>query len=341
MERTFCSGSAGVEVFDTMTHLIARISNRVIFGKELCRNEKFIHSVVRFSETIPLMAPFIQWSPLWLRGLMYFVLSSVLGGKKAPLKILIPYLKRRMEEHKATNVESILVSDYIIRNSLPNERLEGIAVRLLNINFASIHTSSIFMTQTLFEIALLPQENIESMRQEITEALQSEGGWNKGALDKFHKVDSALREVGRYYGLVHFTLSRVSMECCDLGDGIYVPPNARVSVDIKAIHFNPRVYPDPNKCDLFRFSNLRRKEDKESSKYGFATIDSHYLPFGAGRHACAGRHFAAMELKIMLAHILLHYDISYPPGIIRRPKNIIFNGAIIPDPKARLVFTPR
>lgn len=50
-----------------MTHLIARISNRVIFGEELCRDENFLKGVVRFAETTPLMAPFIQWSPLAFR----------------------------------------------------------------------------------------------------------------------------------------------------------------------------------------------------------------------------------------------------------------------------------
>jgi hypothetical protein len=48
-----------------------------------------------------------------------------------------------------------------------------------------------------------------------------------------------------------------------------------------------------------------------------------------------------MELKIMVAHILLRYDVSLPPGAISRPKNIIFNGAIVPDPKAHLILTPR
>ena len=48
-----------------------------------------------------------------------------------------------------------------------------------------------------------------------------------------------------------------------------------------------------------------------------------------------------MELKIMLAHILLEYDFKYPSGITERPKNMIFNGAIIPDPKTHLLFTAR
>src|SRR5437016_1975918 len=97
-----------------MTHLVARISNRVIFGEELCRNEKFLKAIVKFAGTTPLIAPFVQWSPFALRPyvfsslrvldilrysirVVYFVFSSILGGKKAPLKIMIPYLKRYMK----------------------------------------------------------------------------------------------------------------------------------------------------------------------------------------------------------------------------------------------------
>lgn len=43
----------------------------------------------------------------------------------------------------------------------------------------------------------------------------------------------------------------------------------------------------------------------------------------------------------MLAYILLNYDLSFPPGITQRPKNIIFNAAVVPDPKAEVVFTRR
>ncbi|PPQ67316.1 hypothetical protein CVT25_005900 [Psilocybe cyanescens] len=333
--------TANIAVFDTMTHLIARISNRVIFGKELCRNQKFLHAVVRFAETTPLMAPFIQWSPLPFRPLVYFILSSILGGKKAPLKVLIPFLNRYMKDRQTMIEKPHLVSEFLIQSAPPQETVEGIAVRLLNINFGSIHTSSIFITQTLFEIALLSSEEIESMRSEIKEALDLEGGWTKAAVDRFFKVDSALREVGRYHGLMQFALPRFAVVGCELDDGTHIPPGSRLAIDMKAIHYDARVYPDPNRCDLFRFSNLRAKDGLDNLKHGFATVDSYYLPFGAGRHACAGRFFAAVELKIMLAHMLLEYDISYPPTVTQRPKNMVFNGAVIPDSKARLLFKRR
>ncbi|KAF9049732.1 cytochrome P450 [Panaeolus papilionaceus] len=331
-----------IEAFETMTRLIARISNRVILGTEMCRNKDFLRAVVRFAESVAAMAPFIQWSPILLRPVTYYILSLLVGSKKEPLKYTVPYITRFIEERKTTSERANLVLEYVVAAAPPEETVPGIAIRLLNINFASIHTSSLFLTQALFEIALLSPKDVDGIRTEVQDALESEGGWTRDAMAKFYKIDSALREVGRCYGLMHYGLPRLAMVATDLGDGTFIPPGHRVAIDMKAIHYNPETYPDPEKCDLFRFSKLREKEgvDPNDTKYGFSTIDSHYLPFGAGRHSCAGRNFASMELKIMIAHMLLKYDITLPPGM-GRAKNLIFNGAVIPDPKAHLIFTVR
>ncbi|KAJ7049857.1 hypothetical protein C8F01DRAFT_1264742 [Mycena amicta] len=39
-----------------------------------------------------------------------------------------------------------------------------------------------------------------------------------------------------------------------------------------------------------------------------------YLPFGTGKHACPGRFFAATELKMMLAHFVVNYDLEAESG---------------------------
>ena len=62
-------------------------------------------------------------------------------------------------------------------------------------------TSSIFGSHVLFEIACMPQSDIQRIRKEITTALEEEGGWNKPALARLWLLDSLLREVGRVYGL--------------------------------------------------------------------------------------------------------------------------------------------
>jgi len=69
-------------------------------------------------------------------------------------------------------------------------------------NRSPLHScSSTFLTQALFELASLPSSDIDSIRAEVTHALEEEGGWTKAALARFHKIDSVLKEVGRVHGV--------------------------------------------------------------------------------------------------------------------------------------------
>jgi hypothetical protein len=107
-----------------MTHLIARISNRIVFGLGLCRNEKFLQTVVRFAETVTLMAPFIKWTPPVLRpyvsdisnshadvdrpySVTHFLLSRIFGGKREVLRHILPHLKEHFDNHKPLSETSV------------------------------------------------------------------------------------------------------------------------------------------------------------------------------------------------------------------------------------------
>jgi hypothetical protein len=58
------------------------------------------------------------------------------------------------------------------------------------------------MTQALFELAIYPKSQLEEIRNQVRQALAEEGGWSKASLARFHKLDSLLREVGRFHGLM-------------------------------------------------------------------------------------------------------------------------------------------
>lgn len=47
-----------------------------------------------------------------------------------------------------------------------------------------------------------------------------------------------------------------------------------------------------------------------------------------------------MELKVILAQLLLNYDFSLPPNTAR-PKNFTFNTAVVPDTEAKIEFRRR
>ena len=63
------------------------------------------------------------------------------------------------------------------------------------------------------------------------------------------------------------------------------------------------------------------KEDTKSREHAKTTLGSKqpsvvtggdtFLSFGHGKHSCPGRFFASQEMKLMLAHLLQHYDVEY------------------------------
>ncbi|KAJ8516848.1 hypothetical protein ONZ45_g5889 [Pleurotus djamor] len=335
---------ASISMFHTMTHMMGRITNRAMLGVDMCRNDEYIHAVVNFAETLSQYATLLKWSPVLLRRPLYFILSSLLGGPKQPMKYVKPYLLKRLEERAQESPSSHLfnIAEFLIHNAPPEtlSDIDDLAMRILNVNFGSIHTSSIYVTQALFEMAQMSEDDRESIRREVRQALEEEGGWNKAALQRFRKLDSLLREVGRMYGLSRFGMNRLTIANGRLSDGTVVPSWYKVMVNLKPIHRNSSVYPNPNTFDPFRFSKLRDEEDS-SVKHGFTTVDKDFIAFGTGRHACPGRFFASMELKIMLAHVLLRYDFKLPDGATKRPPSFVLAGTTLPPLKGHILFKPR
>lgn len=116
-------GHFELPVFDTMTHLIARVSNRVVFGLGLCRDEGFLRAIVRFAETLPLMAPFIRWTPHRFRPVTYSILSRIFGGKREPLRYILPYLQDHFDNHKSLSDATVSRAFFFVQIALAFGRL--------------------------------------------------------------------------------------------------------------------------------------------------------------------------------------------------------------------------
>ncbi|KAF8204330.1 cytochrome P450 [Mycena galopus ATCC 62051] len=359
---SFPSGekSTTIPLFHTMTHLVARISNRVMLGTLLCRNEQFLDDLIRFAETLPLYAQLLAWFPRILRRYdkscsallhpvenptqrpLYLIASSAFGGPKEPIRAILPHLKSLIAEREHGHESLKTVADFLINHAPPEEiaNPELLAMRILNLNFGFIHTSSIFGTHAIFHLAILPKLELDGIRQEIIEAVESEGGYNKASLAKMRKLDSTLREAGRFYSISPIGLGRLTIKPAVMVDGTVVPSGYNIAVPLKPIHFDENVYPEPYKFDCFRFSKLRESKGSDI-KYRFTNIEKDFMLFGLGRHACPGRFFASMELKIMLSHLLLNYDVRLADGAKEAPKSITFAHNVMPDMKACVTLTPR
>jgi len=65
-----------------------------------------------------------------------------------------------------------------------------------------------------------------------------------------------------------------------------------------------------------------------------------YLAFGLGKHACPGRFFASNELKLVLAHLVVSYDVKLEDEGVR-PSNVSFSDTLLPNPNAHVFFRRR
>lgn len=110
-----------------------------------------------------------------------------------------------------------------------------------------------------------------------------------------------------------------------LSNGQHLPAGVTIEIPAVAVNSDPALFPDPMKFDGLRFYRLREEGPKEAAAHQqFVSVGANNLAFGYGRHACPGRFFAANEIKMILTHVLLNYDMMLADGATERYPNIEF-----------------
>lgn len=111
------------------------------------------------------------------------------------------------------------------------------------------------------------------------------------ALDELPLLDACFKETLRLYAPIQF-LPRRSVSAFEF-QGQYVPGNTAILLAPQLTHLDPSLFPDPQVFNAQRFQC--------ETPPPFA-----YVPFGKGSHMCLGMHFAHMEIKAVLYHLLLN-----------------------------------
>ncbi len=86
--------------------------------------------------------------------------------------------------------------------------------------------------------------------------------------------------------------------------GYDIPAGTSVGTAITYTHRMAEHWPDPDKFDPLRFT-----PEASKGRHRFA-----WVPFGGGAHMCIGLHFATMQMRLLIAHLLMRYRIEAAAG---------------------------
>ncbi|KIL63125.1 hypothetical protein M378DRAFT_164814 [Amanita muscaria Koide BX008] len=331
-----------VTAYSTIMDIVCRASNRMFVGLPLCRDPDWME--LNKALALNLIKGFIILScfPAWLRPVIAPLLRSIPNGIKRGAQHLEPLIRERFEqqaEHgkdwpeRPNDIMSWLID--VTKDRQRNMR--DLVNAVLLTNFASIHTTTMSFTYIMYELATRP-EYAEPLRDEI-EAVIKEDGWSKDSVSKLWKMDGFIKECLRLSNFNLFTMMRTAMRDITLPDGTTIPAGSTVVVPFNPVHTDANDYTDPSVFDGFRFEK-RREQAGEDTKHQLVSLGTDYVLFGLGRHACPGRFFAANELKVMLAHVVMNYDVKMADGK-GRPENWQFGIHRAPDTTAQMLFRKR
>ena len=78
---------------------------------------------------------------------------------------------------------------------------------------------------------------------------------------------------------------------------IDVPQGMLIIIPIYTIHHDPKIWPEPEKFNPYRFT------PEEKAKHG----PYDWIPFGGGQRSCIAMRLALLEVKVAVAHLVRKY----------------------------------
>ncbi|KAI0107207.1 cytochrome P450 [Nemania sp. FL0031] len=342
-----CDDWTSVPVFPTLLHISALLIERTWVGLPLSRREDWIKATTSYMTDVAKAAAAIKAWPSAVRPFIAPLLAEVMSLKSnrgdviRMIKPLIQDRFRKGDGEKRDVPAGGELFTWIIQRYKGPITAEKVARDELMATFSSLYTVTATFTQALFDLATRP-EYLGPLRDEIATVLADDPELTqKTTLLKLKKMDSFIKESQRMNPFGLTTMMRVVMDPkgLKLSSGDVIPFGETVAGPNHAVNFSPKIYPNADEFDGFRYSKLREVPGNES-KHQFISTSTDSINFGHGVGACPGRFFASTEIKIMLVYLLRHFEVKLADNM-QRPQNVYTGTVCLPDMQAPVLFKKR
>lgn len=347
LEKEFatCDSDGWTEVDATSIfgRIAARVISRLWLGPAGRDNKEWVTITDDYTKNVFITGFTLRFVPSIFRPLVARLLPSYRGivRRVADARRVIGGLAADRTPREQTVHNDVLQWTMNLADADAGElKIDNLAQRILILSLSGIHTTALTMAQAFFDM-VSHSDHISIIRKEVVEVIGSKGTWDRDGLSKLVKMDSLLKESQRLNPVFLITFNRFLPNSVTLSNGVHLPAGTRIGVPQHAIGMDPDNIPggNPDVFDPWRYSRLQENPGN-TRRYHFAQTDSAHMAFGHGKYACFGRFLAANEIKMVLAHLVLMFDIKLPGGGTR-PQNFTVDGDMYPDPGARVLMRRR
>lgn len=344
-----------VKIMEACADVVGQITNRMLVGFPLCRDDEYLRDAKIWSRTVLKTAWIIYMTPEFLQPILAPIMALPnLAHHHRALKHVIPVAQKRLEDRarRANDpgndwkepldyMKFLLDEGADAFDHVMDHNATTLARGALMVNAAAFHATGLTLGNLLLDVFSSPQDIIEGLREECVRIRAEHGFDSKSGLSKMIRVDSAIRESMRIHVLGIKAMHRYvkPKEGYTFSNGDHLPHNAHISLPVLGRHLDEAVYPNPLEYDAFRFSRDREgKMPTETRVRAAVNTSADHLAWGIGKSQCPGRFFAVDELKLILAHVLLDYEVEH---IEHRPANVFMSSTSIPPLNATIRYRRR
>jgi len=308
-----------VDVYEFMQTLTNFASSHCLLGAEF-RNEmseefsRIYHTLERSIVPLAFLNPYLPTPTFRRRDKA----RERLGRMVAEI-----VKRRRANGHVGEDfMQTLMESSYADGSKLSDHEITGLLVSGM---FAGHHTSSVTAAWAILELLQHP-EILREARAEIDRLYGAGQRMDFESLRALEKTEWVVKEVLRLHPPL-FILIRTALQDTTVL-GYKIPKGTWVAVSPSVGHRIEAVFQKANSFCPHRYAPPN-PEDRQP----FA-----YIAFGGGRHKCLGNAFAMLQVKTILAYLLLNYDFQLYGDKIQPD----FQGLVIgPKSPIRIVYRRR
>jgi cytochrome P450 len=228
---------------------------------------------------------------------------TAMGRGVAGRKYLINYFAPQIEERRCNENRTDMFSQFCRARREDGEHMsDGEIIDHMNFLMMAAHdtiTSSV--TSMIWMLAKNPEWQ-EKVRQECLSIAPAGSHITSEQLDQFELTEYAFKESLRMIPPVPSIPRRALRDFEFMGHRI--PAGASVGISIGAVHKMEEYWEEPERFDPMRFT-----PENSKGRHRYA-----WVPFGGGAHMCLGLHFAYMQMKLFIHHLLTQARVEVADG---------------------------